>query len=460
MEKPRILIIDDDPGLRKTLADILKVKGYDILMATSGAEGLALLGDYAISLVLIDLGLPDVSGLEVLDRVKAAQPLVEAIILTGNATIDSAIEATNRGAFSYLLKPCEIEPLLLQIQRAIEKQQSREKMTRDSLALQKMNTELRALYSISQAIGRTINLEELLSEVLHTLAETELFAFVIKAAIFLAEGEKLLLASSISLSGSEREQCREILPGECLCGQALETGALVISPNCRTDSRHRQGSFSVHPHGHIIIPLKAGGKVIGLFNLYLEPDSEVSGEMIDLLSSIASQLGIAVNNARLYEETKTFSLHDSLTGLANRRFMEIQLDKSLETAKRYREELSIIMLDIDYFKDFNDTHGHPEGDRLLTRLADILLKEVRKADYIFRYGGEEFLIVLPETEERMAREVAERLRKAVAAAAGITISLGVAALNGSLRSKADIVEAADSALYRAKQNGRNRVEVG
>ncbi|MCM2359631.1 MAG: EAL domain-containing protein [Geobacteraceae bacterium] len=128
MDNARILIIDDDPNLRKTLADILRVKGYETLAAGDGGEGFALLRQHAVSLVLIDLGLPDIPGLDVLDRVKADYPATEAIILTGNATLDSAIEATNRGAFSYLVKPYAIEQLMLHIRRAIEKQQAQEQL--------------------------------------------------------------------------------------------------------------------------------------------------------------------------------------------------------------------------------------------------------------------------------------------------------------------------------------------
>jgi diguanylate cyclase (GGDEF)-like protein len=117
------------------------------------------------------------------------------------------------------------------------------------------------------------------------------------------------------------------------------------------------------------------------------------------------------------------------------------------------------MVDIDHFKNYNDSHGHQEGDRLLGKLAGILLEEVRKADYVFRYGGEEFLIILPETSLERACETAERLRKAVEAeTGGMTISLGVASLTESLQKKDQLIDAADKALYRAKENGRNRVE--
>jgi len=139
MERQQILIIDDDPDIRKTLSDILKVKGYEPLIAKNGAEGLELLRQLSVNLVIIDLGLPNMSGLEVLNRVKADHPSTEAIILTGNASLDSAIEATNRGAFSYLLKPYEIDQLMLHIRRAIEKHEAEEKIVRHNLELGEIN---------------------------------------------------------------------------------------------------------------------------------------------------------------------------------------------------------------------------------------------------------------------------------------------------------------------------------
>ena len=127
-DKSSILIIDDDANLRKTLTDILTVKGYKTLAAENGTEGLSLLRQHTVHLALIDLRLPDISGLEVLEKIRDDHPHTEAIILTGNATLDSAIEATNKGAFSYLQKPYDMDQLMLHIRRAIEKQQAEEKI--------------------------------------------------------------------------------------------------------------------------------------------------------------------------------------------------------------------------------------------------------------------------------------------------------------------------------------------
>lgn len=127
-ENPSVLVIDDDISQRKTLLDILKAKGYETLAAADGAEGLALLKGNSVNLVLTDLGLPDITGIDILREVKAVYPGIQVIILTGSATFDSAVEATNLGAFSYLLKPYDIDQLLLQIQRAIEKQRVEEEL--------------------------------------------------------------------------------------------------------------------------------------------------------------------------------------------------------------------------------------------------------------------------------------------------------------------------------------------
>jgi diguanylate cyclase (GGDEF)-like protein len=459
MDGCRILIIDDDPGLRKTLTDILRVKGFETLAAGDGGEGLGLLGENAVDLVLIDLGLPDISGLEVLEQIKAEHPATEAIILTGNATLDSAIEATNRGAFSYLLKPYDMEQLLLQVRRAFEKQQTQKEIASRNTELERFNVELETLYKVTSAISRTIDLDRLLSEILDTLAETRLLPFELKGSIFLVEDGTARRAAFRNLSEAVLEPCRTIRSGECLCGQAVATGEIIVSTNSHGDPRHNNCCSRGAPHGHVVLPLKAAERVVGVLTLYTRAEVEVDRRTLNLLATIGSQIGIAIENARLYEETKNSSLHDPLTGLANRRFMEIQLEKGFEAAKRYGERLSVILLDIDHFKRFNDDNGHPEGDRLLRKLAGILSREMRGSDHAFRYGGEEFLLILTQADRDASCRVAERLRKTVEEETEVTISLGVASCQENMEQKEQLVKMADEALYRAKQGGRNRVEI-
>jgi diguanylate cyclase (GGDEF)-like protein len=140
--------------------------------------------------------------------------------------------------------------------------------------------------------------------------------------------------------------------------------------------------------------------------------------------------------------------------------MEYVLETSFAKARRDESAFSVIMLDIDFFKTYNDTYGHTVGDNLLVNIAMIISKEIRQIDLGVRYGGEEFLILLPETELSEACEVAERIRKDVEEKMGVTVSLGVSCYNHSLQRKEDIVTKADDALLQAKQKGKNRVEIG
>ena len=458
MDKYKILIVDDDPNVRKVLGDTLTFKGYETLAAKDGTEALSVLKQDSFNLVLTDLGLPNISGLEVLHRVKADYPLMEVIILTGNATLDSAIESTNKGAFSYLQKPYDMDQLLLHIKHAIEKQQAEVQILQHSVELKKINSELKALYEVSLIISRTIDLNKLFSEIVDAFSIIEVFSFVQKSMIFLIDKNRTHLVA-LGLSKAETGSCDKLAVEDCLCGLAAKNGEIIVSKNCGNDIRHKKKSHWPAPHGHIIVPLKSINKVEGVLCLFTHPDIGPDEHILNLLLTIGNQLGIAIENLKLYEEAKSFSLHDPLTGLANRRLLQIQLEKSFEGAKRYEKPLSIIMLDIDYFKKYNDTYGHVEGDRLLVAIANILLKELRSPDYIFRYGGEEFLIMLPEIELKNANIVAERLRKTVASKLTVTISLGVSSCRQSMQTKEDLINNADTALYQAKQNGRNRVEI-
>lgn len=144
MKKAVILIIDDDQNQRKTLTNILAAKGYETFVAADGTAGLAVLQENPVNLVLTDLGLPDISGIDILSKVKTLYPTIEVIILTGIATVDSAVEATNLGAFSYLRKPYDIDQLLLQIKRAIEKQRVEEELRLSRQLLEDKVIELEA----------------------------------------------------------------------------------------------------------------------------------------------------------------------------------------------------------------------------------------------------------------------------------------------------------------------------
>jgi diguanylate cyclase (GGDEF)-like protein len=177
-----------------------------------------------------------------------------------------------------------------------------------------------------------------------------------------------------------------------------------------------------------------------------------------ILRTIGGLIGVALDNASLHEKSRVLSLSDPLTGIANRRLLDMMLDRSLARSKRYGEPLSVVMVDIDHFKRFNDTRGHVEGDRLLCQVASLIAREIRQTDLVARYGGEEFLIMLPDANLDNASDKAERIRKMIAETTKVTISLGVASYQDGIKNKEDLINRADKALYAAKDAGRNQVK--
>ena len=224
------------------------------------------------------------------------------------------------------------------------------------------------------------------------------------------------------------------------------------------------------PQTYLCIPLAAHGDTLGI--LYIECptpliaiDVERNMEGLEELAEIAS-MSIAGLNLRSRLEHQ--SIRDGLTDLFNRHFMEISLDREVRRASRNKSELSILMLDVDHFKKFNDTYGHEAGDCILREVAETFRQSVRTEDIICRYGGEEFVIILPETSPAAALERAEELRHQVSrmrvrfrseALGEVTISIGVASYPQSGNTLEELLRAADRALYMAKHGGRNQVVV-
>lgn len=222
----------------------------------------------------------------------------------------------------------------------------------------------------------------------------------------------------------------------------------------------------------LLLPLVAGGETIGVVQFEREaPGSYTPRDMIRV-RSLAGQVAATIANLRMHRDIYNQAVTDGLTGLYNRRHMQtVLLDERLRAA-RYGHTLSVIMLDVDGFKSYNDAYGHPQGDVLLTLLADLLRQNVREVDVVGRYGGEEFIIVMPETTKQEAWLSAERLRSAVASTGfpGFpddpemvvlkTISLGLATFPHDTDDIQTLVSIADQALYRAKRGGRNQVVSG
>ena len=217
----------------------------------------------------------------------------------------------------------------------------------------------------------------------------------------------------------------------------------------------------------VVVPLKARDKTIGLIvadNFFTK--RPITKDDIRILMMFANQAGTAIENSQLYEHTLVRAHKDALTDLWNHGYFQHVFDEKLRTAKLNMSYLTLIMVDIDNFKNYNDTWGHQKGDDILAKISKVIIESSRKIDFVCRYGGEEFAVILPEASKKDTTVIAERIRANIEQhqfieeghpSQKITVSLGVASFPEDGNNKSELIRAADEALYEAKRSGKNRV---
>ncbi len=336
--------------------------------------------------------------------------------------------------------------------------------------LEKSLKELRTLYTISQALTASLDPEELCNKLSEVISEN---VPVSNFAILLREegGQELKVKSASGFENNDLVRQLSFTCDEGISGRVLrEAKTLYVADTSSEPVYLHYKGMKLENGSFLCVPMVLKEEVLGVINFFRRDTYAFSEEEIFMLSMLASQMAIAVENARLYAKTKELSLIDDLTKVFNRRHFQKILEMEFKRAKRFQRPLSLLMIDVDHFKSFNDRFGHLEGDRMLIEIARIFQSNLREVDTLARYGGEEFAVILPNTSLEDACKVGEKLKNFVEQMSElrerqssprhkITVSVGVAALSGSLESAESLLNRADRALYQAKTTGRNRVMV-
>ena len=423
MEKNRILVVDDDRAIRRILSDILKGGGYEPIAAATGTEATAAFQGETpdIAVALIDLRLEGMSGLEIMKKIKEISPDTECIILTGHASQETAIEAVNLGAYSYVQKSYEMESLLLTIRRACDKR----------------NAE-RALRESEEKYRQLV---ESISDIVYATNEKGIIEYVSPSVEpLIGYGTAEMIGRSFAEFIYEedipftRNQIHKIISGHMGASEyriLIKTGEIRW---IRTSSR----------------PIFKEGTFAGL-----------RGVMTDITERKKMEEELEKSNKK-YQE---LSLTDGLTKLYNSRHFYKQLESEIKRGNRYHHPLTLLMLDVDNFKNHNDSFGHLEGDGVLVRLAEIIRMSLRGSDSAYRYGGEEFMVILSETRGSEGMAAAERIRSefkntpfrpAEGTTVHLTVSIGIAEhIHGE--KPTELIKRADANMYKAKEGGRDRV---
>jgi diguanylate cyclase (GGDEF)-like protein len=331
--------------------------------------------------------------------------------------------------------------------------------------LRKSRDELRrGLDRLGATLSSTHDLEGMFGVILDTAAIT-LGAKAGAVYLLSPSGRDVRLEVARGYQAPERAALRI---GEGIAGRSA-AGVSVLLPSERDPVSPSRPVEPAAPTA-VAVPLIRGDRTMGVLALYgrSTPEPFVQDD-VATLGSFAAQASVAVENVLLHKEAQRLSITDGLTGVWNRRYLQLTLTKEIERAQRFDRPLSVLMMDIDHFKLVNDAHGHQVGDEVLVELTRRTMSTIRgQIDALARYGGEEFIVVLPETPRDGARVVADKILSVIRhrpfvedgdGGVPLTVSIGVAAFPEDGSTADELVRAADLAMYRAKEAGRDRVEV-
>ena len=469
-----ILIVDDDRIICDMLSNALE-PAYKVTTCTKGADALALIDEHDFDLVVTDLKIPDVSGLDVLEYAKRKDEFTEVIVITGHASLDSATLAINQGVYSYLEKPLRIAEFTIQVEKAVA---SRLFHLR-GIELMRQTDDLAP--DVRMHVHEITSLYRFIRKLMLSLEIPEIMR------ITLFEATKRMKASLAVIQVS-LQSCDELyaMPS---CGEVTEDAVLSLMSRfpdelrsgtdeyeggCENPTRiifkGMQGDVpcfdNVTP---ISVPMMVTDRVLGSLTVFVDKSDTSQEERSQFLYVFSSIVSSVVDHGYTALQARRQAKTDSLTGISNHRHFHETLDREISRANRRRCDFSLVLLDIDNFKKINDTFGHQVGDAVLVDLTRRIMTMVRAGDLLARYGGEEFGLVLPDTGLEGARILAERILVGISSrpfhfaqrSVSYTVSIGLAVYEGDKAAGKDfLIAAADRALYDSKEHGKNRLSIG
>jgi len=330
--------------------------------------------------------------------------------------------------------------------------------------LEQTQVQIENIYDTSRVLGEILNLEQLLNEI-NVIADS-LWGYALFEVILLNPGTKSLEKVATVHFGEKRIlQPPLMVRPDGVVGRTMrnaETVRIVDTDTCQYYIENLKGARS-----EMVVPMISRGKVIGAMNVESKEPGKFTERDQKLVSILASSAAMAVENARLHMQVSELAVIDELTGVHNFRYFTERLTEERRRSERYSLPLSLIMVDIDWFKRTNDTHGHEVGNVVLKELVGVIKECIRDTDRLCRYGGEEFIVILPQTSSPDALVISKRIREKVdahefggyngAPKLHVTVSVGVTSYpDNGLRTE-ELISAVDSALYQAKGSGKNQV---
>ncbi len=493
MEKT-ILIVEDHHDMMSILQKYLGEHHYKTIPAENAEEAIQIYQNGHPDLVLMDLMLPGMSGIEAIKKIKkniSPKNYVPIIIITAKNEVSDIVTGLEVGADDYVVKPFHFDELMARINTALRLKELNEKLVQQSEELEKANTQiselnrnllnknrqlrkniynLHGLFEISIELNSILDLHRLVNSILLTIVGQ----FSSNSALFLlASKPEIDRLEIINSKGFYYDALSDLIieKTDPLISYFNKKGLPDLVNRLKRKIKNSPALNQLSALDvRVVTPIIVKGATEGLVCLGPRVKKQ-SYEKQDLeqISILANIIAISITNATLYREVEQLSYTDGMTELHNFRYFDLRLHEEVIRHKRNKTGLSLLILDVDNFKNFNDTMGHPAGDEVLRKLAKILRETVRENDIVARYGGEEFAVILPQVEKEGALILAERIRENIEKTyfeheeiqpqGKVTVSIGGANLPDDADDYQTLVNRADMALYKAKNTGRNRVVI-
>lgn len=438
LEQPqRILIVDDEPRMRSSLRLLLVGEGREILECDSGTHALTILKSQEIDLVLLDINLPDMSGLEVMEWIAHNNIPTSMIMVSADANIDSAIRALRGGVVEFVRKPHGLDEIERKVENALHRRR-----------LERSNALMTARLEQSERLHRF--LVENSPDLIYTLDDEGRFIFINgRVESLLGYSRDELIGSFYTVIVHEEDLEHAVFAFTERRSDDRSTSNIEVRLKCKNNHYRHFGSR------HIVAMLSA----TGMYDSGHDGQEEQSKRFI-------GTYGVAtdITERKIAEDTINFqALHDHLTHLPNRRLFKDRLELSLTQAKRYGRSVGAMFIDLDRFKLVNDTHGHAEGDELLKNVAQRLVRCVRAGDTLARQGGDEFTILLPDlVYAEDAAIIAEKILEELELPFNVggqefraTASIGISIYPRDGECADLLLKNADIAMYKVKASGKN-----
>jgi len=449
----QVLVVDDILANVKLLEARLSAEYFDVLTAMSGPDALAICERSQCDIILLDVMMPGMDGFEVCRHLKSNPRThhIPVIMVTALDQVGDRVRGLEAGADDFLTKPVSDTALITRVRSLVRLKQLTDELRLRAATTQDLgfNTPERSFAEIDGNHGKLLLVDdrrsssERFAQTLRSRHQIDVEEKPQEALFRIAEGDYELAIVSMALSDFDPLR---------LCSQIRSIERVRHLPILVLIDHEEEG--------RLMRALDMG------VNDYLVRPID-KNEMLARVSTQIRRKRFGDRLSQAVQDSMELAITDGLTGLHNRRYMENHINTLVHDATARGKDLSVLILDLDYFKSVNDSYGHQAGDDVLREFARRLRKSVRGVDLVCRYGGEEFVVIMPETNTGLAYTVAERIRERIAAAPfaitgrtreiPVTISVGIASLNDTTQTAEALLERADHALYAAKRDGRNRV---